>query len=185
MRMKLAESAGKSGLNRQSPISLAPVALGSYHERTGSYNLISAHIHKGGDWSMNTLAFLMQQSDNTGNPAAAAGMGVFAVVWLALAILMIAALWKIFVKAGEPGWAAIVPIYNMIVILTIVGKPLWWIILFLIPFVNLIVAFVVVFDLAKAFGKGAGFALGMVFLGPIFYPMLAWGDAQYRAPAAA
>src|SRR5207247_3757401 len=104
-----------------------------YHVRTGSYNLISAEIHKGGDWSMSTLAFLMQQSDNTGNAAAAAGMGVFAVVWVALAILMIAALWKIFVKAGEPGWAAIVPIYNLIVILKIVGKPLWWIILFLIP----------------------------------------------------
>jgi hypothetical protein len=135
---------------------------------------------------MNTLAFLMlQQTDTSVSPAAAAGMGVFGLVWLALVVLMIAALWKIFMKAGEPGWAAIVPIYNLIVILKIVGRPLWWIILFLIPLVNLIVAFVVVFDLAKAFGKGAGFALGMVFLGPIFYPMLAWGNAQYHAPAAA
>jgi hypothetical protein len=128
----------------------------------------------------------MQQSDNAPSPAAVAGMGVFAVVYLAILVLMIAALWKIFVKAGEPGWAAIVPIYNAIVILKIVGRPLWWILLFLIPFVNLIVAFVVVFDLAKAFGKGAGYALGMIFLAPVFYPMLAWGDARYqRAPAAA
>jgi ABC-type sulfate transport system permease subunit len=99
---------------------------------------------------------------------------------------MIAALWKVFEKAGEPGWAAIVPIYNLVVLLKIAGRPLWWIILFIIPFVNFIIGIVVAFDVAKRFGKGAGFALGLVFLPFIFYPVLAWGDASYHpAPAMA
>jgi hypothetical protein len=72
------------------------------------------------------------------------------------------------------------------VMLKIVGRPVWWIVLFLIPFVNLIMGFIVAFDLAKAFGKGAGFALGMIFLFPIFYPILGFGSAKYQgAPAAA
>ena len=133
---------------------------------------------------MSTLAFLMMQQSDSGNAAgnaAAAGVfGALGLVWLAVVLLMIAALWKIFVKAGEPGWAAIIPIYNAIVILKIVGRPVWWLVLFLIPFVNLVVGFIVVFDTAKAFGKGAGFALGMIFLGPIFYPVLAWSDAKYQ-----
>ena len=135
---------------------------------------------------MSTLAFLMQSSDNTaGNAAAGAAFGVIGLVWLAVVLLMVAALWKIFAKAGEPGWAAIVPIYNLLVILKIVGRPVWWIVLLLVPFVNLIVAFVLAFDLAKAFGKGAGFALGMIFLGPIFYPILGFGDAKYSGPVVA
>ena len=139
---------------------------------------------------MSTLAFLLMQSDSgtstAGNAAAAGIAGAMGLVWLVIAVVMIAALWKIFVKAGEPGWAAIIPIYNAIVILKIVGRPMWWIILFLIPFVNLIMFFIVAFDLAKVFGKGAGFALGMIFLGPIFYPILAWSDAKYKgAPAMA
>jgi hypothetical protein len=139
---------------------------------------------------MSTLAFLLMQSDSGNNPAgnaAAAGIaGAMGLVWLALLVLMIAALWKIFVKAGEPGWAAIIPIYNLVVLLKIVGRPVWWIVLFLIPFVNLIMGFIVAFDLAKVFGKGAGFALGMIFLFPIFYPILGFGSAKYQgAPAAA
>src|ERR1700694_4740455 len=132
----------------------------------------------------NLLAFLMQ-SDNSGNNAAAAGMGIgMAVVWLAIVVLMIAALWKVFEKAGEPGWAAIVPIYNFIVLLKIAGKPLWWIILLFIPFVNFIIIIVIYFALAKNFGKGAGFALGLVFLPIIFFPMMAWGDARYQGVVA-
>jgi hypothetical protein len=137
---------------------------------------------------MSTLAFLMQSdsgSNAAGNAAAAGMFGAMGLVWLAIIVLMIAALWKIFVKAGEPGWAAIIPIYNAIVILKIVGRPIWWIVLLLIPFVNLIVGFIVAFDLAKAFGKGAGFALGMIFLAPIFYPVLAWSDAKYLGAVAA
>jgi hypothetical protein len=128
------------------------------------------------------------QSDTTntaGNAAAAGAFGVIGIIWLAVVVLMIAALWKIFVKAGEPGWAAIIPIYNLLVMLKIVGRPVWWVVMLLIPFVNIIFAFILVFDLAKAFGKGAGFALGMIFLGPIFYPILGFGDAKYQGTVAA
>jgi len=139
---------------------------------------------------MSTLAFLLMQSDSgnnaAGNAAAAGIMGAMGLVWLALLVLMIAALWRIFVKAGEPGWAAIIPVYNLVVMLKIVGRPVWWVVLFLIPFVNLIMGFIVAFDLAKVFGKGAGFALGMIFLFPIFYPILGFGSAKYQgAPAVA
>jgi len=137
---------------------------------------------------MSTLAFLMQ-SDTTsgaGNAVAAGAAGVLGIVWLAVLVIMIAACWKIFTKAGKPGWAAIVPIYNLVVLLEIVGRPVWWVVLLLIPFVNLIVGFILAFDLSKAFGKGAGFALGMIFLGIIFAPILGFGSAQYQgAPARA
>jgi len=85
-----------------------------------------------------------------------------------------------FTKAGKPGWASIIPIYNAIVLLEIAGKPIWWIVLLFIPLVNFIVIIIVVIDLAKNFGKGTGFGLGLAFLPFIFYPILGFGDAKYR-----
>ena len=102
-------------------------------------------------------------------------------VQLALMLLVLAAWWRIFEKAGEPGWAAIVPIYNGIVAVKIAGKPLWWIVLLLIPLVGVIFGLIVLYDIAKRFGKSFGFVLGMIVLPPIFYPLLAWGEAQYKA----
>jgi hypothetical protein len=96
--------------------------------------------------------------------------------------VMIASMWKVFVKAGQPGWAAIVPIYNMIVLLQIVGRPVWWILLCFIPLVNLVVSIMIMIDLAKSFGQGAGFGIGLVFLGFIFFPVLAFGGARYLGP---
>ena len=75
---------------------------------------------------------------------------------------MIAAMWKVFTKAGKPGWAAIIPIYNGVVLLDIAGKPVWWIILFLIPIVNFIFFILTYVGLADRFGKGGGFAVGLV-----------------------
>lgn len=92
-------------------------------------------------------------------------------------------MWKIFTKAGKPGWAAIVPIYNLIVLLEIAGKPLWFIVLFFIPFANFVALILVAIGVAQAFGKSTGFGLGLAFLGPIFYPMLAFGDATYQGNA--
>jgi hypothetical protein len=118
--------------------------------------------------------------------AAAAGMGIgFMVVWFAVVVLMVAAMWKVFVKAGKPGWAAIVPIYNIIVLLEIAGKPAWWVILFIVPVVNFIIAIMLSISLAKKFGHGVGYGLGLAFLGVVFYPMLGFGDSQYdpNAPA--
>ncbi len=101
------------------------------------------------------------------------GMGVFV-------LLIIASMWKVFVKAGKPGWASLIPIYNVIVLLEIAGKPIWWIIMFFIPFVNFIAAFLVMIPLAEKFGKGAGFGIGLALLPFVFFPMLAFGDAEYR-----
>jgi uncharacterized protein DUF5684 len=91
--------------------------------------------------------------------------------------------WRIFEKAGKPGWASIIPIYNTIVMLEIVGKPWWWILLFLIPGVNIIFAIWMVNLLSISFGKGVGFTLGLVFLSLIFYPILAFSNAEYKGPA--
>lgn len=134
---------------------------------------------------MNALAMMWLQSDpqvQTPNPMT---MGIITVVWLAFVILMIAAMWKVFEKAGEPGWAAIVPIYNLYILLKIAGKPGWWVLLFLIPFVNIIVAIIALIAVAHRFNKGTGFGLGLTFLGVIFFPILAWGDASYHPQPAA
>ena len=110
---------------------------------------------------------------------AGAGMGLFAIVYLALIVFLIATMWKIFTKAGKPGWACIIPIYNVIVLLQIAKRPVWWFLLFLVPVVNFIIIIVVSIDIAKAVGQGAGFGLGLAFLGPIFYPILGFSDAAY------
>lgn len=111
--------------------------------------------------------------------------GMFMLFWLALVVLFIASAWKVFTKAGQPGWAAIIPIYNVIVLLQIVGRPLWWLILLLIPVVNFVVAILVYIDLAKSFGQGTGFAIGLLLLAPIFWPILGFGSSRYIGPAAA
>lgn len=102
------------------------------------------------------------------------------IVQLLLIIVAIAGMWATFAKAGKPGWAVIIPIYNLIVLLEIAGKPIWWIILFFIPCVNIIMMIIVPIEVAKNFGKGAGFGLGLAFLGFIFYPILGFGSAQYQ-----
>ena len=131
---------------------------------------------------LNVIAVLLQQ-DSGGGQMNGTTIGLI-VLDFALIILMVAALWAVFKKAGEPGWAALIPIYNIMVLLKISGKPMWWVILMLIPFVNIIVLIIAIVALARNFGKGAGFALGLVFLAPIFYPILAWGDARYQPQAA-
>jgi hypothetical protein len=108
------------------------------------------------------------------------------VVWvidIAIVILLIAAMWKIFVKAGQPGWASIIPIYNWIVWCKIVGRPAWWVLLLILCFPIFFI--ILCIDLAKSFGKGVGFALGLIFLSFIFFPILGFGSAQYQGPSAA
>ena len=101
------------------------------------------------------------------------------VVQLAVAVIVLAGFWKVFTKAGQPGWACIVPIYNIYVMTQIAGKPAWWIVLFFIPIANLIAAILIFVSIAQKFGKGAGFGVGMALLGFIFIPILGFGDAQY------
>ena len=94
---------------------------------------------------------------------------------LLILILMIVSMWKIFENFKKPGWAAIIPIYNIIVLIEIVGKPLWWIILLLVPVVNLVIGIIILNELAKKYKKGVGYTVGLIFLPFIFFPLLAFG----------
>ncbi len=110
--------------------------------------------------------------------------GVLVVVYIAIIVLVVAGWWMIFAKAGEAGWKAIIPIYNVLVLLKVVGREWWWLILFLIPFVGFIAWIFVSLDLAKSFGRTPGFAIGLIFLSFIFAPILGFGSATYEGPAA-
>lgn len=115
--------------------------------------------------------------------AALAGLGLVALfVTMVPVLIVVAGLWKIFTKAGQPGWAAIIPVYNVFILLKIVGRPTLWLVGFLIPIVNFVVTVLVTIDLAKAYGKGVGYAIGMVLLPIIFFPLLGFGDARYQGP---
>lgn len=110
-------------------------------------------------------------------------MGILGIA-VALGVLILVSMWKIYKKAGKSGWAGIIPIYNWIVMLEIVGKPMWWIVLFFISPLN-IVFFIWTHNLlAKSFGKNQWFTAGLVLLPFIFFPILAFGDAKYTNPTA-
>jgi hypothetical protein len=132
-----------------------------------------------------SLMVLLFQSDVSPGQVAAAGglLAGMALVLGVFAFIMVASLWKVFAKAGEPGWAAIVPIYNIIVLLKIAGKPAWWFVLMIIPIVNFIAIIALSLSVARKFGKGTGFALGLTFLSPVFYPILGFGSARYSREA--
>ena len=99
------------------------------------------------------------------------GIGVIgAIIYLVIVIVMIASGWKLYVKAGKPGWAVIIPIYNIIVLLEIVKRPIWWIILFFIPIVNIVVSIILIFDFLKAYGRpGWHFILLLIPLVNVIY----------------
>lgn len=118
-----------------------------------------------------------------GMEAAAGIMRTVGIVSLIVGILMIVAMWKIYVKAGKPGWASIIPIYNIIVYLEIIGKPWWWLIMFIIPIVNVIFVIWSINLLSKSYGNGIGFTIGLLILNPVFILILAFGGAKYAGPA--
>lgn len=112
----------------------------------------------------------------------AAGIG--AIIYLAIAVLYIVALWKIYTKAGKSGWAAIIPFYNLYVLLKIVGKPGWWLILYFIPIVNFIIHLIVSIELAKVFKRSTAFGIILLWLFSfIGYLVLGFGKSVYSAPA--
>jgi hypothetical protein len=102
------------------------------------------------------------------------------IIQLAILIVVIAGMWKAFAKAGQPGWGCIIPIYNIYLLTVMAKKPGWWLVLFLIPVVNIVVAIILMLEIAKRFGKGTGFGIGLALLGFIFWPILGFGDAQYQ-----
>ncbi len=129
--------------------------------------------------SLQTLA------QDTSTPSGGFGGLLFLLVWLAVVVAVIAGGWKMFAKAGQPGWAIIIPIFNLYVLCKIAGRPGWWVLLFIIPIVNVVVSIIVALDVAKAFGKGVGFGIGLWLLAFIFIPILGFGSATYQRPAAA
>src|SRR5580693_3012340 len=110
---------------------------------------------------------------------AAACASALIVFYVVVIVLEIAGMWQIFKKAGKPGWAAIIPIYNVYVLLKIVGRPWWWLLLFLIPFVGLGCEIIVANDVSKSFGRSTAFTVGLVLLSFIFFPILGFGASRY------
>lgn len=108
-----------------------------------------------------------------------AALGAFMFVYCIILVIVIAGMWKVFTKAGKPGWAAIIPIYNVIVLLEIIGKPVWWFVLLLIPLVNFVIIIMVLNQLSRSFGRGVGMTLLLIFLPFIAFPVLGFGSAQY------
>jgi len=101
------------------------------------------------------------------------------IVW-SLCIAMYAGMWRVFKKAGQPGWAAIIPYYQIYILIKIEEEPGWWILWLLVPLLNLFIFWGIFDRLAQRFGKGEGFAAGLLFLPFIFFPILGFGNAQYQ-----
>lgn len=124
--------------------------------------------------------FLAQVTTSTSvSSGGGIGSAIAGIVWLVVVVAMVAAMWKLFAKAGQPGWAALIPFYNYVVMFRITSRSPWWVLGMFVPFLNIFVAIRLVFDLAKSFGRGIGFGFGLLFLFPIFVLILAFGDAQY------
>ncbi len=115
-------------------------------------------------------------STTSGLTGAIAAMGLFFLILsMVLSILMIVSLWKIFKKAGKPGWASIIPIYNIYIMCEIAEKEWWYVLLYCVPFANIYAMIVLYNGMAKRFGKSGGFVAGMILLPVVFFPMLAFG----------
>lgn len=122
----------------------------------------------------------MSETDMMVTGMTGAALTVYYLVMLVIAVFMLVVLWKVYAKADEPGWAAIVPFYNLYVLFKITFGNGWFFLLSFIPFVGSVAQLVAYFKLAPAFGKGAGFGIGLIFLSPIFLAILAFGDADYE-----
>jgi uncharacterized membrane protein YhaH (DUF805 family) len=133
-------------------------------------------------WALAQIEDGSSASDGGGIFAALFG-GVFLLVGLVVFVIVVAGMWKVFEKAGEPGWAAVIPIYNVIVLVKIAGREMWWVLLFLLPCANFVAAVMISLDIARKFGKDPLYGIGLAFLPFIFYPMLGFGDAQYNRSA--
>ena len=139
-------------------------------------------------------SLLAQVSDND---AAVAGgilalLGAFMFVFALVGLVVVIGMWKTFSKAGQPGWAAIIPIYNLVVLFRVAGQSGWLALTFLLNFIPVVGGLawlgIVIWNhvnVSKRFGHGVGFALGLVFLAPIFWLILGFGSSKYVGDQAA
>jgi len=125
---------------------------------------------------------LAQVTYQTTSSFSAGTLFLYFIIFYAIAVIPY---WVIFTKAGREGWPALIPIYSTYILIKVVGRPGWWLLLFLIPFVNLVVYIILMNDLSKSFGHGVGFTLGLIFLSLIFFYIVAFGSSTYRGPAGA
>lgn len=133
---------------------------------------------------LNAAITLAQSSSDTGSSIIQTIVGILLLlIYIAILVVVIAGAWKVFTKAGQPGWACLIPFYNLYVVTQIVGRPWWWLILMCIPFIQIVFIIIICNDLSKAFGRGLGTTLGLIFLNPIFTCILGFGSAQYQGPA--
>lgn len=114
-------------------------------------------------------------------------LATYSIIMIIVAVISIIAMWKIFTKAGEAGWKSIIPIYNIITLFKIAGISPWFVLGYLAAIIPIVGGFVALgitiyamINLAKSFGKGGGFAAGLILLGPIFYMILAFGNSEYQ-----
>lgn len=120
----------------------------------------------------NLMPIVMQSGDGCGG-------GFAFLLSLIIGVFIIVAMWRVFTKAGQPGWGCLIPFYSIYLMLKIAGKPGWWLIFFFIPIINFVVQIVMTIDIARNFGRGGWFAAGLIFLPIIFFPILAFGDSVY------
>ena len=136
------------------------------------------------------MDLMLVVAQSGGGNAGAAGMVAMLfscftfLISIVLGVIGIIGMWKVFAKADRPGWAALVPIYNCIVLLEIIGRPVWWLALLFIPLVNIVAGAIMMIDLAKSFGRSPLFGIGLLLAGVIFFPILGFGASQYQGPAA-
>jgi len=138
---------------------------------------------------MTTIPALLLQND-AANTAVGGGLlafgGVMMIVCLVIAVVFLIGLWKVFEKAGQPGWACLIPFYSAYVLLKIAGRPGWWLILLLIPLLNIVIWLLVAIDIAKVFGQSTVFGVVLIFLlGGIGFLVLGFGNYRYVGPVAA
>lgn len=126
---------------------------------------------------MGSLTLFAQTNMQSEDGSGATGVVVALIAWL----VSIIAFWRVFEKAGKPGWAAIIPIYNLYIILKIANRPGWWLVLYIIPIVNVIIHLIVAIDVAKAFGKSTVFGvIGLWLFNLIGFLILGFGNATYK-----
>jgi hypothetical protein len=125
-----------------------------------------------------TLALLQEAQETAEMPPMPELSPLAIIIICAIILFYIVVGWKVFEKAGQPGWTAIIPFVNYFFFALAAGKPAWWGILMFVPIVNIIVWFILCIDLAKRFRHGTGFGIGLALLGFIFFPILAFGDEE-------
>src|ERR1039458_8935590 len=139
--------------------------------------------NKGDNMISGIASLLLQQDSAAGGLMAALFGSTMLMVILAMVAVVVIGGWRVFVKAGQPGWAILVPIYNAYILLQIAGRPGWWLLLYFIPVVKIAIAIIVAMDVAKAFGQSAAFGIVLLFfLSGIGYLILGFGSARYIGP---